>query len=154
MRLAKANYEHFQHLCSTRLHQPAVTDAADPMSLFTSILKDTTEKLFLRLREYQNDSINHVLLIHVHVKMQTKKRKTAYDTTWTYGIMNDLHGVWLRSCLPVIKVRVRSTFSDSHPQEIGVLQGSILSLIVFSVKPVDISEKAFRFIYIDIIYFV
>ena len=43
-KLAKANWDQFQHLCSTRLHQYAIADADDPMSLFTSILKDIAEK--------------------------------------------------------------------------------------------------------------
>ena len=48
------------------------------------------------------------------------------------GIMNDLHGFGLRGRLPNIisivlkdrsfKVRVGSTFSDSHPREMGVPQ--------------------------------
>ena len=52
----------------------------------------------------------------------------AYDTTWKYGIMKDLHGFSLRGRLPncisnflqdrSFKVRVGSYFSDSHPQEI------------------------------------
>ena len=43
-KLAKANWDKYQHLCSTRLHQSAITDADDPMSLFTSILKDIAEE--------------------------------------------------------------------------------------------------------------
>ena len=43
-KLAKANWDQFQHLCNTRLHQSAITDADDPMSLFTSILKDIAEE--------------------------------------------------------------------------------------------------------------
>ena len=69
----------------------------------------------------------------------------AYATTWKYGIMNDLHGfVGLRGRLPnfiskflkdrSFKVRVGSTVSDSHPQEMGVTQRSILSVTLFSVK--------------------
>ena len=34
-KLTKTNWEQFQHLCSTRLHQSAITDAHDPISLFT-----------------------------------------------------------------------------------------------------------------------
>ena len=41
---AKANWNQFQHLCSTRLYQPAIADADDPISLFTSILKDIAEE--------------------------------------------------------------------------------------------------------------
>ena len=43
-KLANENWDQFQHLCSTRLHQSAISDADDPMSLFTSILKDIAEE--------------------------------------------------------------------------------------------------------------
>ena len=43
-KLAKANWDQFQHLCSTRLRQSAIADADNPMSLFTSILKDIAEE--------------------------------------------------------------------------------------------------------------
>ena len=43
-KVAKANWDKSQHLCSTRLHQSAIADADDPMSLFTSILKDIAEE--------------------------------------------------------------------------------------------------------------
>ena len=43
-KLANANWDQFQHLCSTRLHQSAISDADDSMSLFTSILKDIAEE--------------------------------------------------------------------------------------------------------------
>ena len=38
------------------------------------------------------------------------------------------------------KVRVGSTCSDSHPQEMGVPQGSILSVTLFSVKINSITQ--------------
>ena len=43
-KLAKANWDQFQQLCSTRLQQSAIADADDPMSFFTSILKDIAEE--------------------------------------------------------------------------------------------------------------
>ena len=68
----------------------------------------------------------------------------AYDTTWKYGIMRDLHEFGLRGRLPlfiqdflsdrIFKVRVGSTYSNQYPQEMGVPQGSILSVTLFSVK--------------------
>ena len=74
----------------------------------------------------------------------------AYDTTWKYEIMKDLHGFGLRGRLPIFisnflqdrffKVRVGSTFSDFHPQEMGVPQGSILSVTLFSVKINSITQ--------------
>ena len=74
----------------------------------------------------------------------------AYDTTWKYGIMKDFHGFGLRARLPNFisnflqdissKVLVGSTFSESHPQEMGVHQGSILSVTLFSVKINSITQ--------------
>ena len=68
----------------------------------------------------------------------------TYDTTWKYGIMKDLHCFGLRGRLPnfisnvlqdiYFKVPVGSTCSESHPQEMGVPQGRILSVTLFSVK--------------------
>ena len=68
----------------------------------------------------------------------------AYDTTWKYGIMNDLHEIGLKGRLPIFvqnflsnrefKVRVGSTLSEAHNQEQGVPQGSILSATLFSLK--------------------
>ena len=43
-KLAKANWDQFQHLCSTRLHQSAIADADDRLPLFTSILKEIAEE--------------------------------------------------------------------------------------------------------------
>ena len=43
-RLTRVNWDQLQHLCNIRLHQSAVADADDAMSLLTSILKDTAEE--------------------------------------------------------------------------------------------------------------
>ena len=43
MEAAKANWDQFQHLCSTCLQQSAIADTDDPMFFFTSILKDIAE---------------------------------------------------------------------------------------------------------------
>ena len=68
----------------------------------------------------------------------------AYDTTWKYGIMRDLYDLGLRGRLPMFlknflfertfRVRVGSTFSDPQHQEVGVPQGSTLSITFFSIK--------------------
>ena len=66
----------------------------------------------------------------------------AYDTTWKHGILADL---WdLRGHLPrfiqsfwsgrSFMVRVGSTRSELHEQEMGVPQGTILSPAPFSIK--------------------
>ena len=72
----------------------------------------------------------------------------AYDTTWRYGILKDLHNFGMKGRLPnfiksfledrTIQVRVGSTLSDLYDQEQGVPQGAILSSTLFNVKLNDI----------------
>ena len=72
----------------------------------------------------------------------------AYDTTWRYGILKDLHNFGMKGRLPnfiksfledrTIQVRVGSTLSDLYDQEQGVPQGAILSTTLFNVKLNDI----------------
>ena len=68
----------------------------------------------------------------------------AYDTTWKYGILRDLHEAGLRGRMPIFiskflenrnfRIRLGSTLSDAFEQEMGVPQGSILSVTLFSLK--------------------
>ena len=68
----------------------------------------------------------------------------AYDTTWRYGILRDLHELGLKGRLPVfiksfladrrMQVRVGSTLSDKFEQAQGVPQGSILSTTLFNIR--------------------
>ena len=67
----------------------------------------------------------------------------AYERTWKYGIMKDLHNAGLRGRLPCFIdgflrnrnfcVRLGSCLSDLHEQEMGVPQGSILSVTLFQI---------------------
>jgi len=74
----------------------------------------------------------------------------AYDTTWKYGIMKDLHNAGLRGNMPIFIqnflshrkfcVRLGSVASNLHDLEMGVPQGSILSVTLFSLKINGISK--------------
>ena len=102
---------------------------------------------------------NHSMLDHlVHFEMFIKNafvKKThlltiffdlekAYDTTWKYSTLADLWDLSFRGHLPrfiqsflsehSFRVRVGSTLSELHEQEMGVPQGSILSPALFSIK--------------------
>jgi len=68
----------------------------------------------------------------------------AYQSTLKFGIMRDLHNAGLRGRLPLFiesflknrqfHVRLGSCYSDLFDQEIGVPQGSILSVTLFGLK--------------------
>ena len=68
----------------------------------------------------------------------------AYDTTWRYGVMKDLHEAGLRGRMPIFiakflinrkfSVRIGGTLSEIYDQEEGVPQGSILAVTLFSIK--------------------
>ena len=89
--------------------------------------------------------------------------ESAYDTTWKYGIMNDLHDFGIKGRLAYFisaflnerqfRVRVGDTFSKIHKQEMGVPQGSILSVTLFSVKITNIVKSVCPgvecFLYVD-----
>ena len=68
----------------------------------------------------------------------------AYDLTWRFGVMKDLHDMGFRGKLPLFiqnflsdrkfKVRVGNNYSSLQDQEMGVPQGSILSVTLFILK--------------------
>ena len=68
----------------------------------------------------------------------------AYDITWRFEIIKDLHSMGLRGGLPnfimsflsdrKFRVRVGSTFSNLYKQEEGVSHGSILSVTLLNIK--------------------
>ena len=76
----------------------------------------------------------------------------AYDTTWKYGILKDLHNMGWRGNLPIFivnflsdrifQIHLGTILSDKiFHQEEGVPQGAILSTTLFSVKINDIVKQ-------------
>ena len=76
--------------------------------------------------------------------LKAHRRTKAYDTTWKYGIMKNLHDMDLRGRLLLFiqillserkfRIRVGTSLSDFYDQEMGVPQWSILSVTLFIVK--------------------
>ena len=100
----------------------------------------STNDHLIRLETFIRDAfVNREHVVSVFFDLEK-----AYDTTWRYGILKDLHDLGLRGRLPVfirsfledrtMQVRVGSTLSDFYDQEQGVPQGSILSTTLFNIK--------------------
>ena len=101
--------------------------------------RSTTDHL-VRLESFIRESFirnQHVISVFFYLEK-------AYDTTWKYGNMKDLYDTGLRGHLPLLiqnflsdrsfRVRVGSTYSNVYPQEMGVYQGSILSVHYFPLR--------------------
>ena len=100
----------------------------------------STNDHLIRLETFIRDAfVNREHVVSVFFDLEK-----AYDTTWRYGIMKDLHDLGLKGRLPIfiqsfledrtMQVRVGSTLSDLYDQEQGVPQGSILSTTLFNIK--------------------
>ena len=105
--------------------------------------RSTTDNL-VRLETFIRDAFikkEHVVAVFFDLEK-------AYDTTWRYGILKDIHKLGLRGRLPTfienfladrtMQVRVGSSLSDYYEQEQGVPQGGVLSTTPFSIKINDI----------------
>ena len=108
--------------------------------------RSTTDNL-VRLETFIRDAFikkEHVVVC-LFVFFDLEK---AYDTTWRYGILKDIHKLGLRGRRPTfienfladraMQVRVGSSLSDYYDQEQGVPQGGVLSTTLFSIKINDI----------------
>src|SRR6056300_464138 len=88
--------------------------------------------------------VREALIKREHVVSIFFDLEKAYDTTWKYGILRDLHDVGLRGRMPTFisnflsdrkfSVRIGTILSNLYEQEEGVPQGSILSVTLFSFK--------------------
>ena len=87
----------------------------------------------------------------------------AYETTWQYGIIRDLHRIGLRCRLPVfvseylrdrrIRVRIGTILSDEFYPEEGVSTGGVLAVTCFGIKinelPSHNAMDIFRALFVD-----
>jgi Reverse transcriptase (RNA-dependent DNA polymerase) len=101
--------------------------------------RSTTDQL-VRLESFVGEAIvrgEHATAIFFDMEK-------AYDTTWKYGILQDLKDAGLRGRLPTFvcnflsnrkfNVRVGPYLCDTYKQEMGVPQGSVLSVTLFCHK--------------------
>ena len=100
----------------------------------------STDDILVRLETFIRDAFvkkEHVVAVFFDLKK-------AYDTTWKYGILRDLHELGVKGRLAnflesflaerSFQVRVGSTLSDTFRLSQGVPQGSILSTTLFNIK--------------------
>lgn len=101
--------------------------------------RSTIDQL-LRLESF----VREAFIKREHVVAVFFDLEKAYDTTWKFGILRDLHEAGLRGRMPILisnflanrnfRVRLGSCLSDRFDQEMGVPQGSILSVTLFILK--------------------
>ena len=106
----------------------------------------TTTDQLIRLESFIRDSF----LKGYHVISVFFDLEKAYDTVWKHGVIRDLHKAGLRGQMPmfiqnflsnrVFRVCLGSTYSDLHEQEMGVQQGSILLVTLFTLKINSIAD--------------
>ena len=70
--------------------------------------------------------------------------KKAYDSTWKYSIVKDLKNLGLEGRMTIFiqnflqdkqfRVRMGEVYSEEKQKEMGVLQGSVLSVTLFNIK--------------------
>ena len=87
----------------------------------------------------------------------------AYDMTWRYGTMRDLHTLGLRGRLPLyiqeflrdrtFRVRIDNVYSDECTPQAGIPQGSTLSVTLFAIKINNLAsvipEEVFASMFVD-----
>ena len=94
--------------------------------------KSTLDPLLLLTNKIQEGFARQLQTIGVFFDLEK-----AYDTTWRYGIIKQLHRLGIEGnmirCNRYIKVRVGNKISSAYKQEEGVPQGSVLSVTCFAL---------------------
>ena len=103
--------------------------------------RTTTDQL-IRLESFIQDSFlkgNHVVSVFFDLEK-------TYDTIWKYGVTRDVHKIGLRGRMPmftqnvltnrVFRVSLGYVYSNMYEQEMGVPQGSILSVFILKINSI------------------
>lgn len=139
-----------------RLINNRLTDFMDMQGIFTNIQsgcrksRSTMDHLITLESSIRTAFSHNEHFISVFFDLEK-----AYDTTWRYGIMRDLHSYGMRGRLPLyigrfledrsFQVRMNSTLSDVHVQQSGVPQGGVLSVTLFAIKINGVAEIISRY---------
>jgi len=91
--------------------------------------RSTTDQL-VRLESF----VREAFIQKQHATAIFFELEKAYDTTWKFGILKDLHSAGLRGRLPLFRkcqVRVGGSYSKPSVQETGVPQEASYLLLCF-----------------------
>ena len=101
-------------------------------------LKSTLDNLAGLEKEIHNAFVKKQFLLAIFFDLEK-----AYDTCWRHLILQELHSFGMRGKLPLLimdflkdrifKVRIGNTYSKEFSQEMGVPQGSVLSVTLFLI---------------------
>ena len=100
--------------------------------------KSTLDNLAALETEIHNAFVKKQLLLTMFFDLEK-----AYDTCWRYLVLKELHGFGMRGNLPLFivdflqdrkfQVKIGDKYSDTYNQEMGVPQGSVLSVTLFLI---------------------
>ena len=102
----------------------------------------------------QRSPIDHLIRLETFIREASVKKehlvafffrsRKAYDTTQKYGIVKYLKKLGLEGRMPIFiqnflqdrrfRVRIGEVFSEEKQEEMGVPQGSVLSVTLFNIK--------------------
>ena len=151
-------FERGQTKCNTPLGTPMIPEAMSWSQCGFRKHRSTTDHL-VSLERYLRDAFAQRQQA-VGLFFDLEK---AYETTWQYGIIRDLHRIGLRGRLPVfvseylrdrrIRVRIGTTLSDVFYPEEGVPTGGVLDVTCFGLKinglPSCIARDIFKALFVD-----
>ena len=113
-----------------------------------------TNKLITEYQSGYRSPMDHLIRLETFIREASIKKEhlvavffdleKAYDTTWKYGIVKDLKNLGLEGRMPIFiqnflqdrrfRVRMGEVFFEEKQQEMGVPQGSVLSVTLFNIK--------------------
>ena len=134
-------------VCKTieRLINRRLLDFCDRNKLITNIQcggrpKSSTVDHLIRLEH----NIKKSFVLGEHFVSVFFDLEKAYDQTWRYGILRDMHSMGLRGLIPkfiseflkhrTFKIKLQNHLSESFTQDMGIPQGSVLSVLLFAIK--------------------